>query len=108
MTTLLAASRIAAASSGVALRTDLASCAPAADACTCPKAPKSTLVNDRFIAFDIMIERIRPEDPSSAPAMIRSLESSTNPMAAAEEHTSELQSPVHLVCRLLLEKKKID
>src|SRR5713226_6873442 len=24
----------------------------------------------------------------------------------AEEHTSELQSPVHLVCRLLLEKKK--
>src|SRR5690348_18184048 len=23
------------------------------------------------------------------------------------EHTSELQSPVHLVCRLLLEKKKI-
>src|SRR5690348_17986213 len=23
-----------------------------------------------------------------------------------EEHTSELQSPVHLVCRLLLEKKK--
>src|SRR5438876_5982494 len=25
----------------------------------------------------------------------------------SEEHTSELQSPVHLVCRLLLEKKKI-
>src|SRR5438876_7599322 len=36
-----------------------------------------------------------------------------HPIAAAvrqggrsEEHTSELQSPVHLVCRLLLEKKK--
>src|SRR5690348_18209111 len=26
----------------------------------------------------------------------------------SEEHTSELQSPVHLVCRLLLEKKKTD
>src|SRR5690348_17516680 len=26
-------------------------------------------------------------------------------MARSEEHTSELQSPVHLVCRLLLEKK---
>src|SRR5690348_18152920 len=26
--------------------------------------------------------------------------------AKSEEHTSELQSPVHLVCRLLLEKKK--
>src|SRR5690348_17913293 len=26
----------------------------------------------------------------------------------SEEHTSELQSPVHLVCRLLLEKKKTE
>src|SRR6267154_3866495 len=26
----------------------------------------------------------------------------------SEEHTSELQSPVHLVCRLLLEKKKVE
>src|SRR2546422_5452511 len=26
----------------------------------------------------------------------------------SEEHTSELQSRLHLVCRLLLEKKKID
>src|SRR5258708_22081022 len=28
-------------------------------------------------------------------------------IARSEEHTSELQSPDHLVCRLLLEKKKI-
>src|SRR4051794_41361103 len=28
------------------------------------------------------------------------------PGSRSEEHTSELQSPVHLVCRLLLEKKK--
>src|SRR5258708_31555542 len=27
-------------------------------------------------------------------------------MSRSEEHTSELQSPDHLVCRLLLEKKK--
>src|SRR5690348_17446112 len=26
----------------------------------------------------------------------------------SEEHTSELQSPVHLVCRLLLEKKNVN
>src|SRR5437763_3297750 len=26
----------------------------------------------------------------------------------SEEHTSELQSPMYLVCRLLLEKKKIE
>src|SRR6266550_8873508 len=29
------------------------------------------------------------------------------PPARSEEHTSELQSRLHLVCRLLLEKKKI-
>src|SRR5437879_12667711 len=28
------------------------------------------------------------------------------PPARSEEHTSELQSPMYLVCRLLLEKKK--
>src|SRR5690348_18031712 len=31
---------------------------------------------------------------------------SSHPWFRSEEHTSELQSPVHLVCRLLLEKKK--
>src|SRR5258708_19611642 len=30
---------------------------------------------------------------------------STTRLARSEEHTSELQSPDHLVCRLLLEKK---
>src|SRR5690348_18015026 len=29
-------------------------------------------------------------------------------VSRSEEHTSELQSPVHLVCRLLLEKKKLN
>src|SRR3989454_7156644 len=29
-----------------------------------------------------------------------------DPTARSEEHTSELQSPCNLVCRLLLEKKK--
>src|SRR5689334_24802404 len=29
-----------------------------------------------------------------------------SPMARSEEHTSELQSQFHLVCRLLIEKKK--
>src|SRR5258708_25175542 len=47
---------------------------------------------------------------SSVPAMQRSnLISATDASSAvmrSEEHTSELQSPDHLVCRLLLEKKK--
>src|SRR5436189_3711828 len=29
------------------------------------------------------------------------------PRARSEEHTSELQSPMYLVCRLLLEKKNV-
>src|SRR5258708_31725050 len=33
---------------------------------------------------------------------------STELQKRSEEHTSELQSPDHLVCRLLLEKKKKD
>src|SRR2546429_6619145 len=31
----------------------------------------------------------------------------TRKMGRSEEHTSELQSRLHLVCRLLLEKKKL-
>src|SRR5256885_11948555 len=31
---------------------------------------------------------------------------SASPTSRSEEHTSELQSPCNLVCRLLLEKKK--
>ena len=30
----------------------------------------------------------------------------TRRLSRSEEHTSELQSPMYLVCRLLLEKKK--
>src|SRR5258708_9019879 len=36
----------------------------------------------------------------------RKIASTTKKMLRSEEHTSELQSPDHLVCRLLLEKKK--
>src|SRR5258708_16715144 len=38
----------------------------------------------------------------------RGRRSSPFAVARSEEHTSELQSPDHLVCRLLLEKKKTD
>src|SRR5690348_17517345 len=43
--------------------------------------------------------------PGASPDVMTS--SLTAPLEVrSEEHTSELQSPVHLVCRLLLEKKK--
>src|SRR5947208_4601675 len=37
---------------------------------------------------------------------VRSGRGARPPWRRSEEHTSELQSPDHLVCRLLLEKKK--
>src|SRR5258708_31595559 len=48
--------------------------------------PQPAVIDDRAIVDEV----IRPQL-----ALVRS-----------EEHTSELQSPDHLVCRLLLEKKK--
>src|SRR5256885_5113186 len=45
---------------------------------------------------------------NSSPARLQRHRSRTNGrIFRSEEHTSELQSPCNLVCRLLLEKKKI-
>src|SRR5258708_8873242 len=43
-----------------------------------------------------------------AVASLRLARACVSPKDRSEEHTSELQSPDHLVCRLLLEKKKTD
>src|SRR5437762_8002831 len=43
----------------------------------------------------------------SAFSSISQRASSTSRFLRSEEHTSELQSPMYLVCRLLLEKKKL-
>src|SRR5258708_35627155 len=40
--------------------------------------------------------------------IVKGMMESSKMLARSEEHTSELQSPDHLVCRLLLEKKKRD
>src|SRR2546429_1522346 len=44
--------------------------------------------------------------PAARSALARSSPGRLRPVRS-EEHTSELQSRLHLVCRLLLEKKKI-
>src|SRR6266550_9303584 len=61
------------------------------------RPPRSTL-----FPYTTLFRSARPEFPSVTPAV---------PAAhwyerRSEEHTSELQSRLHLVCRLLLEKKK--
>ena len=75
---------MAAASSAVALRTVRSSLAAAAEACTWPKAPNITLVNDRFMALHMITERMKPDEPSSAPATTSTLLLSTKPSSAAE------------------------
>src|SRR3989442_1709367 len=48
-----------------------------------------------------------PPEPDVAPAEPLTSAAATHQMQTrSEEHTSELQSRPHLVCRLLLEKKK--
>src|SRR5437763_7035923 len=49
---------------------------------------------------------LRP-DSATASREMKGQPALASPMhARSEEHTSELQSPMYLVCRLLLEKKK--
>src|SRR5260370_12504315 len=60
------------------------------NASTCGACPKQNTVEASFC-----LANSRKNAPGSAPGRSRS-----------EEHTSELQSHLNLVCRLLLEKKK--
>src|SRR2546422_5232083 len=72
--------------------------------------PYTTLFRSLASAFAHMTEQLR----QSRAQLVQSEKlASIGQMAAAvahglrsEEHTSELQSRLHLVCRLLLEKKK--
>ena len=67
---------------------------PAAPACTWPNAPNSTFVNDRFIARHMITDRMKPDDPSSAPAVMSTLFSSTKPMATADRPAYEFSSEI--------------
>src|SRR5207248_10948035 len=77
--------------------------------------PYTTLFRSVFIALCEPLMRGRltkpAEQPIRAPPGKASLGIDCSPpsliaRARSEEHTSELQSPYDLVCRLLLEKKK--
>src|SRR5258708_13145743 len=69
------------------------------------RPPRSTLFPYTTL-FRSRVERLEPELAAleARPCPVR--RGGDDDPVRSEEHTSELQSPDHLVCRLLLEKKK--
>src|SRR2546422_5691797 len=68
------------------------------------RSPVEKAWDDALIAYGQNGEPLRPEQGYPARLLVPGWEGSAN--VRSEEHTSELQSRLHLVCRLLLEKKK--
>src|SRR5688500_19216613 len=71
--------------------------------------PYTTLFRSScFLLFPaVVFSQTKPAEPSSDAQDIIKFETSlVQTDVRSEEHTSELQSPCNLVCRLLLEKKK--
>src|SRR5437762_11228565 len=75
-----------------------------------PRPPTSTLFPFTTL-FRSRLPARRQPSPDAGPRAILALRVNELDLCArssrSEEHTSELQSPMYLVCRLLLEKKKI-
>src|SRR5256885_15833646 len=70
------------------------------------RPPRSTLFPYTTLFRSLPPPAARLRARQADPAPIRRLGDERHPAERSEEHTSELQSPCNLVCRLLLEKKK--
>src|SRR3989449_11076557 len=68
-------------------------------------ASKPSLMRCGAMACPVLVATMRVW-PSGAALAVKSAASVFDAPGRSEEHTSELQSRLHLVCRLLLEKKK--
>src|SRR5436189_820865 len=79
------------------------------------RPPRSTLFPYTTL-FRSCGRAVRPRVPASSMSRFRNLVLAAGALIVliarvifrSEEHTSELQSPMYLVCRLLLEKKNIN
>src|SRR2546422_7752215 len=60
---------------------------------------------ERMTSYSVFSSAAAPP-AAAAPAAPGTAATATGAKERSEEHTSELQSRLHLVCRLLLEKKK--
>src|SRR5256885_12238273 len=69
------------------------------------RPPRSTLFPYTTLFRSVLISFFLPS-PAQLDESLADLTSLPAP-ARSEEHTSELQSPCNLVCRLLLEKKNV-
>src|SRR5687768_17705723 len=58
------------------------------------------------LPHSVIVQLPSQPSPSTRSASSHSSPGAAMPLPRSEEHTSELQSRLHLVCRLLLEKKK--
>src|SRR5437879_7237630 len=70
---------------------------------TATRSPASSSIS-RSAGESACAAALPRKGPSASTAVIRAAPSAL--IRRSEEHTSELQSPMYLVCRLLLEKKK--
>src|SRR5256885_10769169 len=69
--------------------------------------PYTTLFRSVVVtAAGCKLDLTNPNSPTPAGAKANPRAGSSRMVVRSEEHTSELQSPCNLVCRLLLEKKK--
>src|SRR2546427_4866684 len=73
------------------------------------RPPRSTLFpyTTLFRSHALLLQRWGPQETPSKTTIYNVLKAE-GLVCRSEEHTSELQSQSNLVCRLLLEKKKID
>src|SRR3989442_4730992 len=77
------------------------------------RPPRSTLFPYTTLFRSVVSAQVPAAPGTAGPSTVRAVLASTRLSSVAdaaryrsEEHTSELQSRPHLVCRLLLEKKK--
>src|SRR5258708_29014764 len=71
------------------------------------RPPRSTLFPYTTLFRSLVLGELVLEPERKKRLLKLALERALGREERSEEHTSELQSPDHLVCRLLLEKKKI-
>src|SRR5947208_10583212 len=90
----------------MALRTPRSTLFPYTTLFRSPKPPGTAEGTERYFGWSVYL----PKKFTNSHHAVGYFETrnSWSQLMRSEEHTSELQSPDHLVCRLLLEKNKTD